>query len=493
MAAESLELAFRTKNPKQIAAAEAWLDPDITEILYGGAKGGAKSYTGASLIFGTAHTYPGTQWYIARKELIDLKKFTIPTIHEVHKNWGFTPQWIEKNLRFDGQLNVFTLPNGSKVFLIACDERPSDPLYERFGSMQMTGGWIEEAGEVPENAKANLSLAVGRWKNDEYDLPGKTFITANPKKGWMKRDFVDPFKAGTLAKNRCYIQAFATDNAAYLPAGYIEKLRNEKDTVRRQRLWEGDWDYSEDKDSLVEFDALTDAFTNTITKDGERYLVVDVARKGRDSTVFSFWDGLELYKIEKRQKQTTEKTEQQARDFAAADRVPYSHILVDEDGIGGGVVDHLMGVKGFTGNSTPVPTAQQIRERVKRVHHSLIPKQVYANLKAQCGWKASELINEHKIAFKVPDYREEIIGDLSAMLRDRSPDAESKKLLRDKADVKEEIGRSPDVGDTILMRAWFELVKESGGQSDEVTARAQGEQEFIFARNRRRQSQNSSK
>lgn len=452
-----MQIQFKTKNPKQLQASEAWVDDSTLEILYGGGKGGAKSYTGVSLIFGSAHVYPETNWFIARKELIDLKKFTIPSIHEVHQHWGLD---IEKYLSFDGQLNVFTLPNKSKVFLIACADIPSDPLFERFGSMQMTGGWIEEAGEIAESAKANLALSIGRWKNDIYGLKGKLFITANPKKGWLKRDFVDLWKQGLLPRSKKFIQALVTDNP-YLPEEYKEKLRDEKDPVRRQRLYEGNWDYEDDKDSLVDTDALSDTFSNTIIKDGNKYLTVDVARQGRDSTVFSFWSGLELYKVEMMQKQGIDKTEQQAKDFAAAEHIPFSHILVDEDGIGGGVVDHLKGVKGFTANSSPVPTSSQIREKQLKVVHSLVPKPVYSNIKAQCGWKLAELINEHKISFKVPEYRDRIIEELSAQLRDKEVDSEGKKQLRPKSEVKEELKRSPDLGDTILMRAWFELKKEA--------------------------------
>lgn len=484
-----MELTLKSKNPKQIEAAEAWIDTITEEILYGGAKGGAKSYTGAALIFGSAHTYPETQWFIARKELIDLKKFTIPTIHEVHQHWGLD---IEKYLKYDGQLNVFTLPNGSKVFLIACADIPSDPLFERFGSMQMTGGWIEEAGEIAEDAKANLALSIGRWKNDVYGLIGKLFITANPKKGWLKRDFVDPFKQDLLPKTRKFIQAFATDNP-YLPGAYVEKLRNEKDSVRRQRLFEGNWDYDEDADSLISYDALSDAFSNTIVKDGQNYLTVDVARLGQDTTLFTFWHGLEKYKVEQFSHQATNETEQKIKDFAASEHIPFSHILIDEDGIGGAVVDHLKGVKGFTANSTPIPTGGQIRERTKKVNHLLVPKTVYSNLKAQCGWKLAELINERKIAFKVPEYREQIIEELTAILRDKSPDSESKKLLRPKADVKQEIGRSPDVGDAILMRAFFELIKDASGQDDQELSKAHEIQEVHFAAVKHNLSANSSK
>ena len=212
-----MKVQFKTRIDKQIQAAGYWIDNITEQILYGGAKGGGKSYLGASLIFGDALIYPETHYFIARQELIDLRKYTVPTIHEVFNNWNLK---LDDYASFDGQYNIYTLYNGSKVFLIACKELPSDPMYERFGSMQMTRGWIEEGGEVAEAAKANLWLSIGRWKNDIYGLKKKLLITANPKKGWMKSEFVMLANVGMLSDSKKYIQAFATDNL-YFPADYI--------------------------------------------------------------------------------------------------------------------------------------------------------------------------------------------------------------------------------------------------------------------------------
>jgi phage terminase large subunit len=483
-----IEINFKSRNDKQIEAASYWFDDSTDEILYGGAKGGGKSYLGCSLVFGDALTYPETHYFIARKELIDLRKFTIPSIYEVFEHWGLK---IDDYAKYNGQDNCFILYNKSKVFLISCDDTPSDPLFERFGSMQMTKGWIEEGGEVPEDAKANLWLSIGRWKNEFYKIKGKLLITANPKKGWMKRDFVDPFKQGILPNTRKYIQAYATDNT-YLPKSYVEKLNSETNNVRRERLAKGNWDYEDDSDSLISSDALSDSFSNTVVKDNRKFLVVDVARKGKDSTIFSFWNGLELYKLEEMQKQGTDKTEQQVKDFAASEHVPYSQILIDEDGIGGGVVDHLLGVKGFTANSSPIQTSAQIRERKSKIEHSFIQKPIYSNLKSQCGWKLAELINEHKIAIRVPEYRDRIIEELSSQLRDKHVDGDGKKQLRPKDEVKDEIKRSPDVGDTIIMRMFFELVAEALAE-DPGLKRAQEEQSVSFIRNKRQIAVNSTK
>ena len=477
-----MEIEFKTKIQKQIQASEFWVDNITEEILYGGAKGGGKSYLGASLIFGDALIYPETHYFIARQELIDLRKYTIPTIQEVFKNWGLK---IDDYSSFDGQYNIYTLYNGSKVYLIACKELPSDPMYERFGSMQMTRGWIEEAGEVAEAAKANLWLSIGRWKNDVYKLKKKLLITANPKKGWMKREFVDLFSQGLLPKSRQYIQAFATDNL-YLSEDYISTLRNEKDKVRRQRLFLGNWDYDEDQDSMVSYDALSDAFSNTIVKDNQKYLIVDVARFGDDSTTFNFWDGLELYRIEKFQKQDTEKTKQQAKDFAAGEKIPYSNIMIDEDGIGGALVDGMFGVRGFVANSIPLLTRTQVRAKLFKTLNTFdIAKTNFKNLKSQCAFKLAELINEHKISFNVPEYRDVIIEELTGLLRQKNIDSDGKLQIRPKDEVKEDIGRSPDIGDPIIYRAWFELKKESSDDDpkQEETREAQ-RQHFDTMRNR---------
>lgn len=483
-----MQIQFRTKNPKQIEAAKFWIDNETEELLYGGAKGGGKSFLGCSLIFGDALIYPGTHYYIARKELNDLRKFTIPSIHEVFKNWGLD---IDQYAQFNGQDNIFNLYNGSKVYLVACSEVPSDPLFERFGSMQMTRGWIEEAGEVPEPAKANLWLATGRWKNIEYKLKKKQLITANPKKGWMKRDFVDPWKENSLPISKKFIQAFATDNK-YLPSDYVDSLKNEKNIVRRQRLWEGNWDYDEDKDSLINHEALVDTFSNSIVKDNNKYMVVDVARLGRDSTVYSFWDGLELYRIEKFQKQDTEKTKQQAKDFASAEMIPYSHIIVDEDGIGGSVVDGMFGVRGFVANSSPIPTGSQIREKVQKLENEFVPKTNFSNLKSQCGFKLAEMINEHKISIKTTTYRDEIIEELTSLLRQREVDNDGKLRLRSKDLVKQEIGRSPDIGDTIIYRMWFELQKDAQSETRQNPQVIQA-QKNNFAKNKSVQPLNSTR
>lgn len=483
-----MELTFKTKNRRQLEAAQAYADFMTEQILAGGGKGGGKSFLGASLIFGDALTYPETHYFIARKELTDLRKFTIPTIHEVFAKWNLK---IEDYATFNGQDNCYNLYNKSRVYLIACKEEPSDPMFERFGSMQMTRGWIEEGGEVEEAAKDNLWLSIGRWKNDVYNLKKKLLITCNPKKGWMKREFIDPYHTNSLPPTKRFIPMLSHDNT-YLPEGYIETLSNIKDQATRERLFLGNWDYDEDKASLVTYDALSDAFTNTVVKDNNKFLVVDVARFGKDHTTFNLWDSTELIKIEKYSKQDTQNTIQKLKDFASIHHVPYSHILIDEDGIGGAIVDGLPGVRGFIANSSPLPTSEAIRGRHAKVDSFLIPKANYKNLKAQCAFKLAEMLTEHKIAFRVPEYREEIMDDLTALLKQKDKDSEGKLQIVPKEDAKQELGRSPDVGDPVIYRMWFELNKEATLYSSN-TPKVIEKQKQKFANNFRQHKNNSTR
>ena len=461
----SLEIAFESTNAKQIQAAAAWIDDEVEEILYGGAKGGGKSFLGASLIFADALTYPDTQYFIARKELNDLRKYTQPTIQQVFAKWGID---MDRYVKFNGQDNFYRLTNGSKVFLIACDELPGDPLFERFGSMQMTRGWIEEAGEVKETAKANLWLSIGRWKNDVYKLKKKILMTANPKKGWLKRDFVDPFFAGTLDRAKRFIQAFARDNA-YLPEGYEDTLAGIRDKVARDRLYSGNWDYDDDDDALLSDAQIGAIFANPPTLGGSTYMTVDPAFQGKDEAVIMVWDDYAVIKVVGIPK-TDHATLMQLIDlYAGAYRVPRRNIVSDATGNAEYLPTLLPGIRGFVGGSSPLPDK---RARVKEME-----KPFFANLRTQCIYEMALLIQLGKISVPNDDIsmKNKLIQELEQW-KAREVGEDRKLAIISKNEMKELLGgRSTDYSDALYMRAFFDLDSERPRTSAD-TARKQERQ-----------------
>lgn len=433
-----MKLVFDTNgNEKQKKCIEAWVNPSISEIIYGGSKGSAKSYTGCSLIFGDALMYPGTHYWISRKTLKDIRSFTIPSIYEVFDKWG-----LDKDLylKYNGMDHFFSLPNESRVYLLDAKYIPSDPMYERFGSMQFTRGWIEEAGEFKAECKENLMASLGRWKNDVYNLPVKLLQTCNPSKNYLYKEY-KLNKTNDLPDHKIFIQAFPQDNKM-LPNGYIENLERTLTGSRKQRLLYGNWEYDDDPMILVDFESIQDVFNNEHVDHGQKYITVDVARFGNDKTVIRYWNGWRCEKRIALNKSSITQTAEAVKKISREQKVPIRNIIVDEDGVGGGVVD-ILKCKGFVANSRPAQISNNDN---------------YDNLKSQCAFFLAEKIKKSQLydSENNPETQELIIEELEQLKQKDLLDTRKNALIS-KDEMKGNIGRSPDDLDTYIMRAYFDL------------------------------------
>lgn len=488
---------------------------EYKNIGFGGGAGGGKTWLACEWLLTNCYRFPFSRWFIGRQELTRLKKSTFVTFKKVCRYHKIP----DADWRLDGQNNIIIFTNGSTIDLIDVSFKPTDPDYERFGSLEYTGGFGEEAGEWDFNAFDILKSRVGRHNHfdksvnmmcekpidlkerpelypDILEIPPKFLLTFNPSRGWLYRTFYEPAKKGTLEKGYYFIQTLYSDNP-YTADMYGEQLEGIKNKVNKARLKDGDWEYSDDINNLTTLEHLQDMFSNTIKIDGEKYMTIDVSRDGNDDTVFTIWEDLQVKKIIKKNKQDTSITIQDAKDLASEHKVPWSHIAVDSIGVGGGVADGLKGCVAFNSNSSAFLTKGQIRDRKNRLNDSTFLPAVtttYANLKTQCAFKLSELINEHKIStVYVGEYRDEIIEDLTATLQERDIDMEGKKKMITKEDIKAELGRSPDVGDTFLMRMYWVLKGDAQDRDPLMDKKVQSIQENKMQRTQMNQSQNSNK
>src|ERR1044072_8940689 len=101
------------------------------------------------------------------------------------------------------------------------------------------------------------------------------------------------------------------------------------------------------------YDSITDIFANEFVVGVRKYITADVARFGSDKAVVMVWDGLRVIEIVTFVKQRTTKLADEIEKIRLRHGVPLSHVVVDEDGVGGGVVDKL-GCAGFVNNSSPL-------------------------------------------------------------------------------------------------------------------------------------------
>lgn len=426
-------------HARQDEALHILTDDQHTEVLYGGAAGGAKSWTGCSWLLLMCLLYPGSRWFIGREELKRLRESTLITFFKVCKAYGVQR---DVDFKYNGQDHYILFANGSRIDLLDLRYLPSDPLYERYGSVEYTGGWIEEGGEVNFGAYDTLKTRIGRHMNDKYGLLRKLLITCNPKKNWMYSIFYKPYMTGTLPAHQAYLPALVQDNP-FIERDYIDALKSTTDKVKRERLLKGNWDYDDNPNALCSYDNIREIFhPKPDNRTGVMFLTADVARYGSDKARICVWDGLEVVEQISFDKCSTTELSTCILSLMRKWNIPRHQIIADDDGVGGGVVDEC-GIKGFVNGSSPEN------------------EENYANLQAQCAYKLAERINRFEVSFdcELSEAQKDEITQELEQLQTWNVDNDRKLFIKPKDEIKQDIGRSPDWRDVLLMRSWFDVKK----------------------------------
>ena len=410
-----------------------YLRDDVTKYLcYGGAGGGGKSWLGCEWLMQCCHYLPGTRWFAGRNNLKDSRASISVTFVKVAQWHGFSEyRLINDGVEFD---------NGSEIVFLDLTYYPvKDPMYERFGSLEFTGGWIEEAGQVNGLAFSVLQTRIGRHLNDKYGVQGKILITCNPKKNWLYDLFYKPWKENTLKDGYAFVQALVQDNP-FATEDYINTLRNTNDKVTKERLYFGNWEYDDDPAVLCGYDAICDLFTNEHVKPvGESSGSADLAMKGRDRFVAGHWKGNVCY-IKIDQSYSEGRTiEADLKRMMIECSIPRSMLVTDSDGLGAYLESYLNGIKEFHGGNRPVNPE-------------------FDNLKSECAFKLAEMINNRQIRVVCSDaQRERIKKELSVLKQDHIDADTRKKGIISKEKMKEILGHSPDYLDMLIMAMVFRI------------------------------------
>lgn len=424
--------------PTQVKCFKALEDQTTNQVLFGGGAGGGKTII---LVLWQIHrrlSYPGTRGVIGRSKLKILKQTTLNTFFEVAVDFlGLKPN---EDFTYNAQDSTIKFSNESIIYLKDLFLYPSDPLFTSLGGLEITDCAIDEASEITQQAFQVLQSRI-RYKLDENNLIPKILLTCNPSKGWLYSSFYKPDREGSLPNHKRFIKSLVTDNSK-ISSHYIKQLE-QLDKISRARLLLGDWEYNLDDANLFEFNALHDLFTNSVA-DGQKYISCDVARFGEDQTVICLWNGLNLIKIYKLAQSSVKDTYEKISTIAKDHQVRRSNIVIDSDGIGGGVTDFLSGSQGFLNGG------------------KAIKGENFQNLKTQCYFKLAELVNDGKIAIQDKKFQQEIIEELELVRRDKVDKDSVKLSIEGKDKQKQRLGRSPDVADALMMRMYYEVKTNYG-------------------------------
>ncbi|MCR5863055.1 phage terminase large subunit [Flavobacterium sp. J372] len=421
-----------------------FLKDNVTEeVLYGGAAGGGKTALGCLWLMEMCQKHPGTRWLMGRSKLKNLKETTLNTFFELAATLNLGRQFT-----YRAADNLIVWKNGSEILLKDLFHYPSDPNFDSLGSLEITGAFIDECTQVAYHAWQIVKSRI-RYKLTENKLIPKMLGSCNPAKNWAYKEFYKPSREGSLPKWRQFVQSLPTDNP-HLHPGYLQSLLR-LDKNSRERLYYGNWEYDDDPATLISHDAIMDYFNAVhLQPEGQKYLTIDVARKGKDKTVFRVWHGWLCIKRESIAKSGIDTVVAQAKALQKKYGISPANTIADEDGVGGGVVDFLK-CKGFVNNSSPL--------EMKQGNAYIKPN--FENLKSQCSIKMAEMIEMRKAGEQCDDdiVMQTTIEEMEQVkLRDIDKDGKQGIIAKDR--IKEHLGRSPDEWDSIMMRYWFALKKD---------------------------------
>lgn len=177
---------------------------------------------------------------VARKVRKTLLETTWLTLQNVLREWGLKEG---ENYNINNQMYVVTFWNGSTITAMDLTPAPSDPNFESLGSLEITGAFVDEVSEVPEQAIEVLASRI-RYKIEDTFIVGKIFMSCNPTLNWPRRTFVmdennDPVK---LQPGYRYIPFSLFDNPnEKFRAIYYNRLSKIRDKATRDRLLYGNW------------------------------------------------------------------------------------------------------------------------------------------------------------------------------------------------------------------------------------------------------------
>lgn len=284
-----IEVPNWNPQPKQEIA---WkFASEVSEMLYGGAAGGGKSYFIAAYMVWYALTYPGSH--------IGLVRATLGAIMETHHIDTF-PIFIEEGMAtFNGTDKFWRFRNGSILRYVYMDNE-KDAQKRKSAQYDLL-----VFDEVTEQKEANYTYLITRLRSTK-DSPKGVICTGNPEGAgfaWVKRRFVAP-KEGDLAPgqkspesmevwyppiagnsekkglSRIFIPATVYDNHKLMEMDpdYVTRLESLPDPRLRKALLEGDWNAMDNVMGAYWSHSLIEQFRVNTTPDAiKRVLAIDPA------------------------------------------------------------------------------------------------------------------------------------------------------------------------------------------------------------------------
>lgn len=202
------------------------------------------SYVGSAWLVSSCMRFENICAVVARKTIKSLKESTFITIKKVMKEWGLKE---DENYCINNIDGIITFWNESVIRMKEMADLPADLDFTRFGSLEATIVFVDEASEISERA-ADVMFSRIRLRTSETFKTPKMFLSCNPAACWLRDRFVQD-EEGNPVKCRdgeVFIRFSIFDNPDEgFRQIYESSLNKIKDNATRERLLHGNWDFVE--------------------------------------------------------------------------------------------------------------------------------------------------------------------------------------------------------------------------------------------------------
>jgi hypothetical protein len=413
---------------RQLEALSALREAGVTEVMYGGAKGGGKSVFLVRWAFLHAMEialeyglkpgdHPRVVGWMGRKQGTDFRKSTL-------RAWE---RFIPANLyeiREQAQQIVI-------MGLVAIDFGGLDHLtdVQKFNSAEYAFFCLDQAEECDQDEiaalRGSLRLVLDSAKGI---IPRKALFTANPAPCWLKDEFIT-----NPAGSRRFIQALPSDNP-FLGPEYVQTLKDafgHRPEVLRAYL-EGSWEFLAGFNQIIKTAWLEQAGRVEFHPGAPpvRLIVCDPARFGDDETVIYGLSDTQIAWEEIYGQRDLEYTKN--RLFVRQRQMGGCLVVVDETGIGGGLVDGLV--------------AMGVEVLALCMSSAAVEPERYGNLRAEIWDHAAQKFGSRQVSLLAPDPKlgKELTAPTYEYRRGRM-------YVEEKAEIKKRLGGSPDRADAYVM------------------------------------------
>lgn len=385
-----------------------------------------KTHSHIIWLFGKAHEYEQAEgknyWWVA--PVFSQSKIAFKRLRRNLSQYGVY-NFNESNL-------VITCPNGAEIHFKSADN--PDNLYGE----DVYACVFDEAPRAKEEAWFALRSTL-----TATEAPCKLIGNFGGISNWVHK-LKEKSKSD---KNYAYFKVTCWDaiKAGILSEDEVLQAKNDLPEKIFKELYEAE--ASEDDGQLINNQSILKVFSNTHIESGVKYITADIARLGKDKTVVYVWDDFRVIEIKEYDISRINFIVDEIKALQKQYNINDNNVIVDEDGVGGGVVDYLH-CNGFVNNSVPI--------KVNGL------KDNFASLKDQCYYYLAEKINRNELYVDCNEKIEKHLTEELEMVRLPKEIDTSRIRLMSKDEIKKRIGRSPDYSDALMMRIWFNVNPNKG-------------------------------